>query len=411
MERSMSSIFLMSLCCLIALHPATTQDPPTTPSAHHKYLRTVCYFTSWAHYRDDPVQFHPEDVDTSLCSHLIFAFAGLDKTGLHLTQLDTYQDEEMYARLTNLKREKPSLKVLLAVGGWNLGSDLFTKTVANASNIYQFAMDAMVYLRKYNCDGLDVDWEYPADRGSPAGDKTRFTELLKVLRQEFNRDTHLTNRSRLMLTAAISPAPSRIEQSYELPEIAQYLDFMNVMTYDFHGSWENTLGHHSALYSPTDDETDSIDYAINWIMNTSTPMSKLNLGLSFYGRTLNLTDPAQHGIGASVTGAGAAGPLTKQEGFLAYYEVCQLMTDHADTVTESGRLPGTQSPYVIDGSRWTGYDDAQSLREKVDYAVQSGMGGVFIWSIALDDFHGICGGGHYPLMHAIREQLHSDMIG
>ena len=69
---------------------------------------------------------------------------------------------------------------MLAVGGWNMGSKPFMATVASADNMHKFADKTIHFLRQHNFDGLDIDWEYPAARGSPAKDKTRFTQLLQV---------------------------------------------------------------------------------------------------------------------------------------------------------------------------------------------------------------------------------------
>ncbi|KAL8563697.1 hypothetical protein ACOMHN_050525 [Nucella lapillus] len=248
------------------------------------------------------------------------------------------------------------------------------------------------------------------------------------------------------------------------------------MIYDLHGQWDSVVGHHTALYSPTQDEKDSIRSVCRV------------LGLAFYGRSFNLTDSTNSEVGAPVTGPGKAGHLIGEQGFMAYYEVCKLMTEHNDTITSSGRLPGSQTPFVVDGNRWTGYDDVTSIKEKVDYAAanhdegvslfrwtmlkqimmrvslssgpwsggqtmpqsvqsprtaaalggrravvqdakfhdmfihiileprvdyaqQQGLGGLTIWAIDMDDFHGICGGGHYPLMQAIKQQMHESIVG
>ncbi|KAK7482031.1 hypothetical protein BaRGS_00026723 [Batillaria attramentaria] len=367
-------------------------------SSHHRY-RTVCYYAGWARWRQDPVTFHPEDADTGLCSHLVYAFASLDKDGLHIVP----------ASASDTAIEKPNLKVMLAVGGWNLGSAEFSAMVSSENNIHSFAGAAIEFLHQYNFDGLDVDWEYPADRGSPPEDKHRFTQLMQVLHQRFATDHRLTNRSKLILSAAVSIDRNRVQNSYELPEVADAADFLNLIAYDMHGSWDTAAYHHSPLYSTTEDETDSIDYLINWILNTTVPPSKLNLGLALYGRTVNLTDPTNTAVGAPSSGGGSGGPLIGEEGFLAYYEICKILTE-TENVT-SGRLSGTKAPYMVDGRRWTGYDDAQSIREKVDYVVQHDLGGVSVWSIDLDDFHGICGQGHYPMMHAIKNQFHSILVG
>lgn len=87
---------------------------------------------------------------------------------------------EMYAQIIGLKKQNPSLNVLLSIGGGRLGSALFTKLVSSDSNIEVFAHNAINYLRARGFDGLDLDWEYPAKRGSPRRDKQRFTKWIQV---------------------------------------------------------------------------------------------------------------------------------------------------------------------------------------------------------------------------------------
>ena len=69
---------------------------------------------------------------------------------------------------------------MLAVGGWNMGSEPFSYVVQSADHMRQFANNTVRFLRQYNFDGLDIDWEYPGSRGSPPEDKHRFSQLLNV---------------------------------------------------------------------------------------------------------------------------------------------------------------------------------------------------------------------------------------
>jgi chitinase len=88
----------------------------------------------------------------------------------------------MYERFNDLKKKKPGLKTLLSVGGWNMGSGPFSQMVATVSSRKIFINQTVEYLRNRTFDGLDIDWEYPTQRGSPPEDRDRFTQLLKVRR-------------------------------------------------------------------------------------------------------------------------------------------------------------------------------------------------------------------------------------
>ena len=72
------------------------------------------------------------------------------------------------------------MKTLVAVGGWNMGSKPFTRMVATPATRREFATSTVKFLRDKNFDGVDMDWEYPANRGSPPEDRHKFTELISV---------------------------------------------------------------------------------------------------------------------------------------------------------------------------------------------------------------------------------------
>ncbi|KAI0984273.1 hypothetical protein GJ496_004895 [Pomphorhynchus laevis] len=133
----------------------------------------------------------------------------------------------------------------MAVGGWNMGSPPF-ETITNSNiTMQKFVHSVLRFLQKYNLDGLDLDWEYPVGR------KREFTNLCQLLRLAFNPYNHL-------LTAAVSAGTSNVENYYEPRKLYQLLDFINIMTYDFHGEWDTStqgVSHHSPL-NPRSDEKD-----------------------------------------------------------------------------------------------------------------------------------------------------------
>lgn len=203
--------------------------------------QVFCYMTSWSQKRPGAGKFTPEDINPSLCTHIIYAFATLKEHKLAET---SDKDPEMYDRVVALREKNPDLKVLLAIGGWAFGSTPFKELTSNVFRMNQFVYDAIDFLREFQFNGLDVDWEYP--RG--ADDRAAYVNLLKELRVAFEGEAKTSGQPRLLLTAAVPASFEAIAAGYDVPEIAKYLDFINVMTYDFHGQWERTVGHNSPLF-------------------------------------------------------------------------------------------------------------------------------------------------------------------
>ncbi|XP_041346988.1 chitinase-3-like protein 1 [Gigantopelta aegis] len=176
------------------------------------------------------------------------------------------------------------------------------------------------------------------------------------------------------------------------------------MTYDFHGEWEHNTGHHSALQGPDSDQLTVKKSATAWAHH-GVPKSKIMIGLPFCGKSFTLKDSSHSGLGSAVTGAGKAGQVTKEEGTLAYFEVCKLLQQGA----VGHRLVDQHVPYLVDGDRWVGYDDEKSIEEKVQFVVNEGYGGIFVWALDLDDFSGVCG-KQFPLMNKIKDTF-AHLIG
>ncbi|KAM9859976.1 acidic mammalian chitinase-like [Aulostomus maculatus] len=361
--------------------------------------KLVCHMTNWAQYRPSSAKFTADNIDPFLCTHVVYSLATINS--LNQVSIIEWNDEQQYARLNTLKNVNPALKTLLSVGGTVNGISPFIAMVARPESRAVFIKSAISFLRSHNFDGLNLAWEYPAHNGSPDGDKERFTLLVKELSRAFEEDARDTRKTQLLLSANVGAFRPTINRAYEVNKIAMHLDFLNVMTYDFHGHWEAATGHNSPLYRSGVDSGSHIDHNINSSMShwlaLGAPAEKLLLGFPTYGRTYRLHTAAS-GLGAPANGPAEAGPYTRTAGFWAFYEICDFISSATvEWIAEQ------HVPFATFGSSWVGYDDRRSYSSKVEWMTANGLGGAHVWTMDMDDFAGsFCSAGVYPLINHLR---------
>lgn len=357
--------------------------------------RSIAYFTSWSAY-DRALEV--KDIDPSLLTHINFAFANLSKDGEVIAgdeKADLFMDfgtelggrtEDAYGhfgQLRQLKAKYPKLKVLISVGGWGWSTN-FSDVAADPVKRDRFAASAAEFVTKHGLDGVDIDWEYPVQGGDNithrAEDNVNYTMLLKAVRKALNEQGKTGGDAYLLTIAA--RAAERFIPDANLLETMNYIDFINLMTYDFHGSWDARTGFNSPLYAEGEA---SIDTAVTAFLEAGIRGKDINLGLAFYGRGwTNVASTDNNGINqeAQLPFGIGYGSGTWEAGV---FDAWDLMENYADKDGFVRYYDETaQSPYVFDGTTWICYDDEQSIRAKTEYALEKGLGGVMFWDFSGD---------------------------
>ncbi|XP_077294006.1 chitotriosidase-1-like [Arctopsyche grandis] len=357
--------------------------------------RLVCYLGTWATYRPGNGKFEVEDLDPFICTHAIYAFIGLEPsvTG-EIKVLDPWNDlpdgggKDGLRRFNDMKKINPKLKTMVSIGGWKEKGQKFSEVFDDSAKRAVFVRSVMNFLAKHRFDGLDINWQYPYQ----SNDTMNFVKILSELKAEFINYGYI-------LSASVHAAERTFRLLYDIPRMSLYLDFFNVMTYDFHVPNEKHLDLHTPLYSGGDHF--NVNESIQAWLRYGAPPQKLNMGIAFYGRsfTKKSVDCNTPRICEAID-AGNIGSLTVEGGLLGYHEIC-LTEPTATKVFDDDR----KVPYMYWSNQWVGYDDLNSAKLKVDYIKEFNLGGAMVWSVDYDDFRGHCGKGKSPMLTLLNKEL------
>ncbi|GGR59058.1 chitinase C-terminal domain-containing protein [Streptomyces roseolus] len=453
--------------------------------------RVIGYFTGWRTGKNGEPAYLAHNIPWDKITHINYAFGhiggdnklsvgtdgpnnaatGMTWPGVAGAEMDPALPYKGHFNLLNkFKKQHPDVKTLISVGGWaetggyfadngdRVNSGGFYSMATNAdgsvnqAGIDTFATSAVDFIRKYGFNGVDIDYEYPTtmkDAGNPldwslanprrAGLVKGYDALMKSLREKLDRAGAADGKHYLLTVAA--PSSGYLLRGMETFQVQKYLDYVNIMSYDLHGAWNEYVGPNASLF---DDGKDgelaaanvygSSQYGNIGYLNTdwayhyfrgSMPAGRINIGLPYYtrghknvqggtdglwGKATAATCPA--GAGLTKCGDGAVGidnlwhdkDTTGKEspaGSNPMWHAKNLEKGIVgDYVTKYGfpantTLTGTYArkydstlvaPWLWNAEKkvFLSTEDEQSVAAKADYVVDRGIGGTMVWEMAGD---------------------------
>ena len=316
----------------------------------------------------------PEQIEAEKLTHINYAFADIENDTI---KMGYEKDEENFKLLNSLKERNPDLKILISVGGWTWSDD-FSDMALTEKSRKKFVKSAVEFVRKYNLDGIDLDWEYPGLPGignkHRPEDKKNFNLLLKELREELDKYEKIDNKEYLSTIAA--GAFDKYIEATDMGEAAKYLDFVNLMTYDFYGATVDSIAsHHTCLYDhPKAPKNRSTHHAVEIFHEAGVPKNKIVIGAAFFGKSWGNVKNKNNGLfqlGDTVRiNASYKNIRTKLEGNKGY----QRYWDET-----------SKAPYLYSDSTniFITYDDTNSVKLKCDYIKDNNLRGIMFW-----EYHG-----------------------
>lgn len=310
-------------------------------------------------------------------SHINYAFVDIkdNRAWLHNEKTDTVN----FRLLNELKNINPDLKILISIGGW-AWSKHFSDAVLSDTSTQNFAQSAVDIVATYHLDGVDIDWEYPGMIGDSnvyrPEDRQHFTDLFKDLREKLDALGRQTGK-KYLVTTAIGGSLQFLQHS-QMDVAQQYLDYINLMSYDLDG-YDNMAGHHTNLLSPPNmPYIYSADVCIQNLKKVGVDLSKVVMGIAFYGKGKVVTATDNNGlyqIPVKRTRAGGftyiKDSLVNQKGFVRYWD------------------DESKAPYLFNADEkiFITYDDEQSVKEKCKYIKKHKLAGAMFWEYFSDPKH------------------------
>lgn len=355
----------------------------------------IGYYPNWQWY-DRSKLVKPSTIQYSKYSIINYCFFKPEVNGL-ISNTDTWADENLLQGEINWSTSPVSYypntsiidlahnagtKVMVSIGGWTL-SDNFPSIAADPAKRATFAAECNRLLSFYKFDGIDIDWEYPGyvDHSGTPADEANFTIFMQQIRDSINA-LGARNGKTYLLSACFGASAAHAS-NIEWSNIVPILDMLNIMTYDYFGTWDHVANHNSPLYAcGAGDPSFNLDATFEMLTTTyGVPAYKINLGVGFYGRS----QTGASTLYGATSGSANTTLFFEDDGSPLYYNIVKNMSlfdRYWDAAADVPYLLGKPSGSAA--GTFVSYDDEESIGLKAAYIRDNNARGAIIWEITGD---------------------------
>lgn len=298
-------------------------------------------------------------------THIIYSFVLLRGNKLHVSPTAG----TILKKLVSLKSRNPSLKIQIAFGGWG-GCKTCPAIFSQEKGRNEFAQSVKEVLVKYDLDGIDIDWEYPAVQGPighpfSAADKETFTKLIQSLRNTLGNEKEIS--------FAAGSFSEFLHQSIEWTKVAPLVNRIHLMSYDLVNRNSKITGHHTPIYS-TSVQKESADNAIRFLDSLDIPRKKIVIGAACYARAYGKVPAENNGLNQPCS-------FQRFAAFKNYNEIFSEANGYKTFWDDVAKAPWS---YNAEKKIYATYDNKRSIQLKTQYAIDKKLAGIMFWELRQD---------------------------
>ncbi|MGL4372478.1 MAG: glycosyl hydrolase family 18 protein, partial [Turicibacter sp.] len=394
--------------------------------------KIVGYFPEWAYKSEEHNYFNVADLQWDTLTHIQYSFAMVDPAtnkitfgDKHAATLETFEGMDLNYRgeevsldetlpykghfnlLQVMKQKFPDVKLLISVGGW-AGSRGFYTMMDTDEGINTFTDSAVQFIRDYGFDGVDIDFEFPSSTSQSGNPEDfdvseprretineRYNLMMKILREKIDAAA-LEDGKEYLLTAAVS-ASSWVLGGVSSNEYANYLDFLSIMSYDYHGGWNEFVENQANIYpDPLDRETANMlmpVLAMEWsyrYYRGVLPPEKILMGIPYYTRGW---ENVQGGNGSGLHGTSKSPATGKYNiwgdldssgnqipaGANPLWHVLNLMEQDPNLKIHWDEVGTVPYIWQNDEKVFLTFENERSIDERLKFIEENNLGGALIW--------------------------------